>query len=295
MQSDAFPPADPRGYADRPVTKPPNWHTLIAWDMLFNNLASGLFLIAAIGDLAAPAMFGPLTTYAYPVALIILVADLACLTLDLGDPWRFHHMLRVFKPSSPMSLGTWCLTAFSFPLTAAAALALLPYDAPAVEWCRKVAAIVAIPPAAGVALYKGVLFSTTAQPGWRDMRWLGAYLANSSMLLGAAGLLFIADLSGHETARTDLRVATALLLLVNGALLALVAVEARAILRRCYGRGRLVSLAAITFVGGVALPVLNLGVGVLPATLASVVLIVAAALVVRFEIVWLPHAAHPVL
>ena len=39
------------------------------------------------------------------------------LVLDLGDPLRFHHMLRVFKPSSPMSLGTWSLTVYSLPLT----------------------------------------------------------------------------------------------------------------------------------------------------------------------------------
>ena len=32
--------------------------------------------------------------------------DLLFLVLDLGDPLRFHYMLRVFKPSAPMSLGT---------------------------------------------------------------------------------------------------------------------------------------------------------------------------------------------
>ena len=28
-----------------------------------------------------------------------------------GAPERFHHMLRVAKPTSPMSVGTWILTA----------------------------------------------------------------------------------------------------------------------------------------------------------------------------------------
>ena len=31
-----------------------------------------------------------------------------------------------------------------------------------------------------------MLFSTTAQPGWRDARWLGAYHTASSVALGAA-------------------------------------------------------------------------------------------------------------
>jgi len=34
------------------------------------------------------------------------------LIADLGRPERFHHMLRVAKPSSPMSVGTWILTAY---------------------------------------------------------------------------------------------------------------------------------------------------------------------------------------
>src|SRR5947209_9290366 len=92
--------------------------------MLFNNLTTGLFLVAALGELAAPEVFTPVAKAAYPVALALLLVDLACLVLDLGDPLRFHHMLRVFKPTSPMSLGTWCLTIFSLPLTAAAALSL---------------------------------------------------------------------------------------------------------------------------------------------------------------------------
>jgi hypothetical protein len=66
-----------------------------------------------------------LAKVAYPVALVLLLVDLGLLVLDLGDPLRFHHMLRTFKPGSPMSVGTWCLTIFSLPLTAAAALSLL--------------------------------------------------------------------------------------------------------------------------------------------------------------------------
>ena len=35
-------------------TQPPDWHALVAWDMLFNNMTTGLFLVAAAGDFAAP-------------------------------------------------------------------------------------------------------------------------------------------------------------------------------------------------------------------------------------------------
>src|SRR4051794_25659816 len=146
------------GYAAGPVTKAPGWHGLVAWDMLLNNLTTGLFLVAALGELAAPETFTPMAKAAYPLALVLLLADLVCLVLDLGDPLRFHHMLRVFKPSSPMSLGTWCLTVYSVPLTVAAALSLLePPGADATrlatEWARMAAVLLGLVPALGTALY----------------------------------------------------------------------------------------------------------------------------------------------
>src|SRR5277367_3342035 len=113
------------GYANMPVTKVPGWHGTIAWDALLNGMATGLFMVAAVTELAAPAVFTPVSKVAYPVALVLLLVDLGLLVSDLGDPLRFHHMLRVFKPRSPMSVGTWCLVIFSLPLTAAAGLSLL--------------------------------------------------------------------------------------------------------------------------------------------------------------------------
>src|SRR5882757_2071609 len=98
MRSVSPPATKAPGYATGPVTKAPDWHGLVAWDLLFNNMTTGLFLVAATGELAAPAVFTPVALVAYPLALVLLLADLLCLVLDLGDPLRFHHMLRVFKP-----------------------------------------------------------------------------------------------------------------------------------------------------------------------------------------------------
>ena len=134
------------GYANSTVTKVPGWHGIIAWDALLNGMATGLFLAAAISELAAPAVFMRVAKVAYPVALLLLLVDLGLLVLDLGDPLRFHHMLRVFKPSSPMSLGTWCLTIFSLPLTAAAALSLLAELGWDFEWARLLAVVVGLLP-----------------------------------------------------------------------------------------------------------------------------------------------------
>ena len=153
------------GYANMPITKAPDWHGTIAWDALLNGMATGLFMAAAVSELAAPAVFAPVAKVAYPVALVLLLADLAMLVSDLGDPLRFHHMLRTFKPVSPMSVGTWCLSIFSLPLTAAAALSVLAEIGFDFEWARILAVILGLLPGFGSAAYKGVLLSTNAQPG----------------------------------------------------------------------------------------------------------------------------------
>src|SRR5271156_1361653 len=140
-------PGGQSGYAKMTVTKVPGWHGIIAWDALLNGMATGLFLAAALSELAAPAVFTRVAKVAYPVALALLLVDLGLLVLDLGDPLRFHHMLRTFKPGSPMSLGTWCLTIFSLPLTAAAGLSLLSEIGIDFEWARILAVIVGLLPA----------------------------------------------------------------------------------------------------------------------------------------------------
>ena len=227
------------GYLSPDVTKVPGWHGLVAWDLLFNNLTTGLFLVAAICDLAAPQVFASVARLAYSIALLFLVIDLACLVLDLGDPLRFHHMLRVFKPSSPMSLGTWCLTIYSLPLTVVAALSLIPDKGPVLEWVHRFALVLGLLPALGSAIYKGVLLSTNAQPGWRDARWLGAYLTNSALMLGCAELLALSVLMGQESAASALRTAFGLLLVLNVIPLGLLAVDLRPVLSLIYTRGQL--------------------------------------------------------
>ena len=300
MPADRRDPKPRSGYETEEVTKAPNWHGLVAWDLLFNNLTTGLFLVAAIGELAAPAALGPAARAAYPLALALLTADLICLVLDLGNPSRFHHMLRVFKPSSPMSLGTWCLTVYSLPLTLLAAidllttLHLLPADSPALGWIRRAALIGGLLPALGSAVYKGVLFSTSAQPAWKDARWLGGYLVNSALTLGCAELLALAALLGHTPAAGLLRPALGPLLALNAATLFLLIADIHGSLARALTRSELIRLGIVSIGVGLLLPLgLVLGMAGTPAMLAALAALLAGSLAVRVAIVKLPHAAHP--
>jgi hypothetical protein len=277
------------GYADRVSTKVPNWHWLVVWDTWLNALATGLFLAAAVADVALPEVFAGIARIAYPIALVFLLIDLAFLVLDLGDPWRFHHMLRVFKPTSPMSLGTWCLTIYSVPLTLLVALDLLLPAEGFAQWLHYALVVLGLVPALGSAVYKGVLFSTTSQPGWKDARWLGAYFTNSAIVLGGAGLLGLALLLDKTRAFDILRRVFVLLSLFQLLPLTLLAWELAPSLMRVLTPGQLRGVGLVLLAGGV-LPL------VLVLISSHQVLIVAAILltdlnswIARFVVVWLPH------
>lgn len=278
------------GYANTPITKAPEWHGTIAWDALLNGMATGLFMIAGISELAAPAVFTRVAKVAYPVALVLLLVDLGLLVLDLGDPLRFHHMLRVFKPRSPMSVGTWCLTIFSLPLTAAAGFSLLAAVGIDFEWARILAVAAGLLPGFGSAAYKGVLLSTNAQPGWKDARWMGGYLTNSALLIGCAELLLLSALVGQTQATAILRIALIVMLLLNVIPLGLLFADLQRTHALLYTRGQQWCVGVLIFVAGTLLPLtlvlLNRG---LLFIFGSLILLLVESWAVRFVYVKIPH------
>jgi len=280
------------GYENMPVTKVPDWYGMIAWDALLNGMATGLFMAAAVSELAAPAVFRPVAKVAYPVALVLLLIDLTMLVFDLGDPFRFHHMLRVFKPGSPMSVGTWCLTIFSLPLTAAAALSLLAEFGVDFEWARILAVVLGLLPAFGSAAYKGVLLSTNAQPGWKDARWLGGYLTNSAILIGCAELLVVSALMGQTQAIAILRIAFIVLLVLNLIPLGLLFANLQPAHARLYTRAQQWSAGVLIFAAVTLIPLgLTLLNGGLLFVLGAVLFLLLGSWIVRFVYIKIPHTS----
>src|SRR5271163_4411902 len=279
------------GYANLPITKVPAWDGMIAWDVLLNGMATGLFMAAAVSELAAPTIFRAVAKIAYPVALVLLLVDLVLLVLDLGDPLRFHHMLRVFKPGSPMSVGTWCLTIFSLPLTAAAALSVLAEMGLDFEWARLLAVVVGLLPGFGSAAYKGVLLSTNAQPGWKDARWLGAYLTNSALLMGCAELLVLSALMGQPQATAILRTAFIVLLVLNVIPLGLLFANLRPAHALLYTRGQQWRVGVLIAAGALIPLGLMLLNGGLLFILVAVVFLLFESWLIRFVYVKIPHTS----
>src|SRR5260370_29625036 len=118
--------ADERdGYYGVPLLKRPKWRWEIALYFFFEGISAGSFLLGAISDLSGNKRLRELARTAYDVSFLTLLPCPPLLIADLGRPERFHHMLRVFKPTSPMNLGAWTLTGFSAPVTAITALRLI--------------------------------------------------------------------------------------------------------------------------------------------------------------------------
>jgi formate-dependent nitrite reductase membrane component NrfD len=109
------------------------------------------------------------------------------LIADLGRPERFLNMLRVFKVTSPMSVGSWVLAATSGAVATAAASAYTGR----MRVVGDVAAAAATGLGALLATYTGGLLAHTAIPAWHEARReLPFVFAGSAMAsAGAAAIL----------------------------------------------------------------------------------------------------------
>ncbi|MEU7754496.1 NrfD/PsrC family molybdoenzyme membrane anchor subunit [Micromonospora sp. NPDC049171] len=191
------PEAEFTSYYGRPILKAPVWKWDIAAYLFTGGLAAGSSLLAAGGQLTGrPALrrAGRVT------ALAAVSASAVFLIRDLGRPARFHHMLRVAKPTSPMSMGTWILTAYG-PAAGLAAIAeaagALPGHGPLGLAARVLppighaAGLLAAGTAPALATYTGVLLADTAVPSWHEAYpELPVIFAGSALASGAGvGLL----------------------------------------------------------------------------------------------------------
>jgi len=74
------------------------------------GMAAGAYVTASLAHGFGSADDRRATAGGYYLAAAALVPCAPLLIADLGRPDRFHHMLRIFKPLSPMNLGAWTLT-----------------------------------------------------------------------------------------------------------------------------------------------------------------------------------------
>lgn len=174
-----------RSYYGQPVIKPPAWKSPDVPAYFFlGGLAGATSAMAALAELTGRHR---LARPGYLVAAAGAAAGTGALIHDLGRPERFLNMLRVVKPTSPLSIGSWLLAAFGTLAGAAAASELTGLLSGPARLAKAGAALLG--PA--IMTYPAVLVADTAVPAWHAAyRQLPFVFAGGSLLsAGGIGLL----------------------------------------------------------------------------------------------------------
>ena len=184
-------------YYGRPVVKPAPWSHEIAAYLFLGGVAGGSGLLAAGAQLTGRTVLRRNSRLA---ALAAVILSAAALISDLGRPERFVNMLRTIKLTSPMSLGSWILSAFSTGAGVAAAAEVdrmtgerLPLG-PLRGVLRAVegpAGLEAAVFAAPLAVYTAVLLGDTATPTWHDAHRDLPFVFAGSASLASGGLAML--------------------------------------------------------------------------------------------------------
>ncbi len=170
-----------RSYYGLPVINKPVWES--------PDIPGYLFLGGLAG---AGALMGALSqvTGRRRLAMAMKVAaalggqvSMVALVHDLGRRTRFLNMLRVFKVTSPMSVGSWLLAGF-VPAATVSAGSAVTGAFPALGGLATMGAAVLGPP---VATYTAALISNTAVPAWHEGHKTMPFVFVSSALTSAAG------------------------------------------------------------------------------------------------------------
>jgi formate-dependent nitrite reductase membrane component NrfD len=173
-------------YYGQPVIKEPTW----TWEIPCYFFTGGLSGASSVLSMSAK-LFGneELSKKALYIGAVADAISPMLLISDLGRPERFHHMLRVFKVTSPMNVGSWILLVNGGASNTAAVLELLGILRP-VKLLAELVATFFGPP---LATYTGVLVADTAVPVWHNARqelpWI--FGASAAASAGAAASIFL--------------------------------------------------------------------------------------------------------
>ena len=198
-------------YYGRPILKEPVWQPEIPFYFFTGGIAGASSVLHLVANLVGN------KTLARRSLLIGAAADVVSPVLlisDLGRPERALNMFRVFKVTSPMSVGSWTLLVSGGASNTAAVLEVLGKLKP-VKIAAEVVAALAGPP---LATYTGTLLADTSIPAWHEARhelpWL--FGASASATAGAAAAIAVPPAEAAPARR----------LTVGGSLAALALMEA---------------------------------------------------------------------
>ncbi|MDQ2841861.1 MAG: polysulfide reductase NrfD [Acidobacteriota bacterium] len=183
-------------YYDQPMLKQPVWIWSIPAYFYVGGVAGVSGTLGAAAQLVAPTAMGSLILKTRWISTIGGALSAALLVHDLGRPERFLHMLRVFRITSPMSMGSWILTVFS---TCMGGAAVLPFGPRVFRPLGNPLALIGGVLGLGLSGYTGVLISQTAVPVWQQSYRTMPVMFLASGTAAAAAFLEFFRLNGAET------------------------------------------------------------------------------------------------
>jgi hypothetical protein len=184
-----------RSYYGKPVLKEPVWEPVVPAYFFFGGTAGAAASLGLAARLTGNQPLARAATYANAVAIGV---SPPLLIADLGRPERFLNMLRMFKVTSPMSVGTWIVSASGLASGVATTLEVLG---------RLPRAKLAAEAAAGalgpfLATYTAALLADTSIPVWHEARReLPLVFAGSSAASAGAACAILATPAAAGPAR----------------------------------------------------------------------------------------------
>jgi hypothetical protein len=182
-------------YHGQPVIKQPTWTWEIPLYFFTGGVAGASAGLAYLSGLRGN---DALARRAWLTAAGALALSPPLLISDLGRPTRFLNMLRMFKVTSPMSVGSWILSVSSTATAVAAANELTGLFPRASRFARPAAAVAGLP----LSTYTAALIANTAVPVWHEgRRWLPFVFGSGAALSAGAAAVAVTPLEYARPAR----------------------------------------------------------------------------------------------
>lgn len=202
-----------QSYYGKQIIKTPTWKTPDVPLYLFLGGVAGSSAVLAEG--AALTGNVPLERASRLVAASGAAVGTVFLIHDLGRPERFLHMLRVFKPTSPLSVGSYILAPFS-ALSGAAAASMVTGRLPRLGRLAGVGAAGFGPP---LVTYTAALLANTAVPAWHEAHRELPFVFAGSGMSAAGGMGLLLTSRAHSAPARRMAVAGAALELASSELI----------------------------------------------------------------------------
>jgi protein NrfD len=186
-------------YYDMPVIKHAPWKWHVPTYVFLGGTGAGAAIVGAAARLAMADDGEAIARHGHYIGAAGALLGAPLLIADLKTPQRWYNMLRIFRPTSPMSIGSYVLTGFG-AITSLGALGEWASGGAPDSKARVLADAMRVPAAVSGALmatYTAALVSATSVPVWAGApQVLAARYGASSIASGAAALSLAAHLSG---------------------------------------------------------------------------------------------------